>query len=266
MKKTISKILYLIPATVLGILLLSFLALAFLQVLQGYGLLLEDIIRIELVLNESEDGLFQIVSAVATVVIAGLTALAAWQVAERDRRVLESKQRSARALAILGLSDTTKVAEHYAVSLAKIWEECQNQPDTQTVQPSSLLRAGFDGVKDVAGIITTLRDAIEYSSEARAEQLINVLTDLQVSHSRIGGLQADVQRSDCIVATINIESYIIRCLKLYANASNQLPWARNGDDDCHCTTEQSACNLLFSTNEFARIHRVISNRIASNNQ
>ncbi len=251
-----------VPAIIVAVLLLGIIFLVILQIMQGYGLLLEDIIRIDVDLELAQEGVFQISSALATIIIAGLTALTAWQVKERDKKVLERKERSARAPAMFGLSETTEIAERYALLLGDIWLECQQENDNELVSAEVLARAQFPGTFRIESVMGKLREAVEFSSEARGKMLLDILADLQVLHSNMRALGIDVDREDMIVNMLNIESYILRTLDIYSKASNQFDWARNGVDNTRETTPAGANRLIFLNQKYVELHNRIEQRLA----
>lgn len=163
--------------------------------------------------------------------ITGLLALAgAWwgvrainmqmtQEARAEAERVASRRAAARATLPLSLSLLSEYAEECASILRGLLDEC-----VDGALPRSVKVREFPTLP--AETIQAFKEMTEVSLPADRETLAAILTKIQIQRSRISSIPPDRRRREMIVASANLEEYILDAADIYARSAALYDYAR----------------------------------------
>lgn len=168
--------------------------------------------------------------------VAGLLALLAawWTVGAINRQIKQaedveqarqnSRRAAARAVLPLGLSAISQYATDCARILQNLIDKCVDEtlPTKVDVPP-------FPAPPD--GAIGSLKEMTEAAGPTERDTLADILGKTQIQWSRLSSLSNERRRHDSIIATSNLESYIIDCAELVARSSALFNYARRETEE-----------------------------------
>ncbi|HEV2559329.1 MAG TPA: hypothetical protein VGU45_11935 [Microvirga sp.] len=172
---------------------------------------------LEFWLNRYQDltgGMLALVGALATV---WMIQRQIGQVENLDSRRRGDESYASRSVLPLALSTVCDYAERCAQALAAI-----NPEDRTSVR-------GFQPPDLPANLVEPLRECIRYSDREQAKELADLLSAMQVQHTRLRGIPASAFRN-AIITGHTIDSRMIDTADLYARASNLFDYARRSEE------------------------------------
>lgn len=119
-------------------------------------------------------------------------------------------------------------------------------------------------------VVSVLRECIEFADEAITHVIGDLLVKLQVQGSRLHGVRADLlctsaTSSTAVISRVNLDTYIVDAIEVYARAALLFEYARRETDEAprapNLEDMATAANLSGIRNhQYPRIHETLERR------